>query len=100
MAVEQDVAGGRFEYAHHGTNRGRLTGAVGSEEAKYLARLDFEIQIIDGGKTAVVFAQIDELDHAILDFRFWSAGPLFDYRNGSPVFNLKSAIQNPKSCSS
>ena len=73
MAVEQNLARGGFEDAHHDADRRRLAGAVGAEKAEDFTGRHFEIESVDRGELAVVLGQVDELNHdnfgfSILDF--------------------------------
>src|SRR5258706_5324110 len=73
VLTEENLPRRWLEDAHHGANRRGLASAVGAEEAEDFSSLYFEIQVIDGGEFAVVFAEVVDLNHfyfgfLILDF--------------------------------
>jgi hypothetical protein len=45
--------------------RGRLTGAVGTEEGEDLAAVDLEVDPADGSVVSVAFAQAADRDHRL-----------------------------------
>src|SRR5439155_19679723 len=66
--AEQYLAGCGLKDTHHGADSCGLPRAVGTEKAKDLAGRHFDVEIVDGGEFAVMFGQLDELNHA--NFRF------------------------------
>src|SRR4029453_14303792 len=64
MAVDDPLSAGGFEQRPQKADRGAFAGAVGANEAEHFAGPDFEIEAFDSAKVAVVFAEIDEFDHA------------------------------------
>ena len=56
-----------FEAADHAQRRG-LAAARRSEQREELARLDHEVDVVDGDEVAELLAQRDELDPAAIDW--------------------------------
>ena len=62
LPEDPDFAGGRADQTHHHPQRGRLAGAVGSEQAQHLTGFDPETDVGDGRHAAGVrLAQADDL---------------------------------------
>ena len=64
VAVDDALAAAGLEQRGQKADGRALAGAVGADEAEHLAGLDLEIQALDGREVAVVFAEVDEFDHA------------------------------------
>src|SRR5207244_9724065 len=56
-AVDEGPSGGGWEDPREHPERGRLAGAVGTEEADYLASLDVERDVLDGGSAPEALGQ-------------------------------------------
>ena len=63
MAVDDALAVRGIEQRGQEADRRALAGAVGADEAEQLARLDLQVQRLDGHVVAVGLAEIDEFDH-------------------------------------
>ena len=63
VAADLDRAGGGLQQADDHLDGRGLPGAVGAQEAKDLAAVDFEADIVDGQFVAVFFDQVAGLDH-------------------------------------
>jgi hypothetical protein len=63
VAAQEYLPGRGLENPHHDPDRSRLACAIGTQEAKDLAVVNLEIEGIDGGQVAVVFGEVQQLDH-------------------------------------
>jgi hypothetical protein len=64
--VDEGRSGGGLVKTHHDAHRGRLAGAVGTEESGDLPGLDVEGQVVDGTHGAVLLGELRNGDHGVL----------------------------------
>src|SRR5699024_8505295 len=64
LSIEPDRTGIRPHDAHDEAERGGLSGAVRTDQAKYFATIHREIKIIDGTNAAEALAQTRNFQHA------------------------------------
>jgi hypothetical protein len=89
-AEDERLARGRFGEPEQQPQGGRLTGAVGAEEAGDGARAERERELVDGDKVAVVFGQRTGRDH-----RLASAGIGGDEPGSRPIVDASRRVSVP-----
>src|SRR5437762_10222491 len=92
MPIEQNLPRSRFQNSHHDPDRCRFAGAVGTEKAENFSGRHREIELIDSGELAIVLAQVNKLNHSILDFRFseWD----LNLQSKMAIENTRSFLQD------
>ena len=63
LAVDPGLSPCGLEKGGENLNRGGLARAVGADEAKAVARLDDEVEVVERGEFAVFLGQVDGFDH-------------------------------------
>ena len=65
VPLDRDCAASRRLDADDAAKRGRLAGAVGSDEAEHLSRPDVTGEVVNGLEGAVGLREVDDVDHTM-----------------------------------
>ena len=65
VPVDRDCAASRRLDADDAAKRGRLAGAVGSDQADHLSRPDVTGEVVNGLEGAVGLREVDDVDHTM-----------------------------------
>jgi hypothetical protein len=86
-----DPAGGGPVQPQHQAQKGRLTGAVGAQEAQHTARFDGQAHIIEGNLAVLVnLGEFEGLDHQIAGTLGHEAPSSPETIRGRIIANMKS----------